>query len=146
MVNAFDEDCDISGDFPYVIYNFFKVHQFPMCIHAWDKNIRFWQNHLPELVNNEEIINYCEEKHKEFLAKPIDGQCGKGVEKFKVTKKDSKHNEKNAEIARSCRELERLASNIKKLREKLSNIKTTNDQISNINKTKIKHIKELMLI
>ena len=38
-----------------------------MCIHAWDKNIRFWQNHLPELVNNEEIINYCEEKHKEFF-------------------------------------------------------------------------------
>ena len=55
---------DMSVD---VIYDFLKVKQFPMCIHAWDKNIRFWQKYLPELINNEEIVNYCEEKHKEFF-------------------------------------------------------------------------------
>ena len=102
------------------------------------------------------VIDYETEEYKNILAelstlnkkvvaenRNINRLLAKG--KIKVTKKASQHNEKNSEIARSCRELERLASNIKKLREKLSNIKTTNDQISNINKTKIKYIKESII-
>lgn len=102
------------------------------------------------------VIDYETEEYKNILAelsnlnkkvvaenRNINKLLAKG--KIKVTKKPSKNNEKNSQIANSCRELERLASNIKKLREKLSNIKNTNDKISNINKTKIKYIKESII-
>lgn len=52
---------DMSAD---VLYNQFGYDKFPMAIHAWDKNIRFWQKYIPEL---ESARNYCEEKHKEFF-------------------------------------------------------------------------------
>lgn len=55
---------DMSVD---VMYNLWGNHNFPMCIHAWDKNIRFWQLYLEELKNNQEVIDFCEEKHKEFF-------------------------------------------------------------------------------
>jgi hypothetical protein len=61
---AFKFGWDMSVD---VIYNFWKIKEFPMCIHAWDKNIRFWKNHFPELQELPQIINYCENKHKEFF-------------------------------------------------------------------------------
>jgi len=55
---------DMSVD---VIYNLWNYKQLPMCIHAWDKNIRLWQDLLPELKNNTEVIDFCEDKHKEFF-------------------------------------------------------------------------------
>lgn len=55
---------DMSVD---VIYNLWGIHEFPMCIHAWDKNIRFWQLHIPDIQNNTEVIEFCEEKHKDFF-------------------------------------------------------------------------------
>lgn len=55
---------DMSVD---VIYNLWNIHTLPMCIHAWDKNIRFWQLHIPEIKDNVEVIEFCEEKHKEFF-------------------------------------------------------------------------------
>ena len=55
---------DMSVD---VIYNFFGWKGTPMAIHAWDKNIRWWKNILPELKNNNEVIEFCENKHKEFF-------------------------------------------------------------------------------
>ena len=55
---------DMSVD---VIYNLWGYHKLPMCIHAWDKNIRFWQLHIPDIKNNTEVIEFCEEKHKDFF-------------------------------------------------------------------------------
>jgi hypothetical protein len=55
---------DMSVD---ILYDFFKIKTLPMCIHAWDKNIRFWNKHIPELIENEEITNYCENKYKDFF-------------------------------------------------------------------------------
>lgn len=65
--------------------------------------------------------------------------------KIKVTSVPSKSNEKNAELAASCRSLEKLVSNIKHLREQLSKAKNSNNNISNINKTKIRYIKESII-
>ena len=36
-----------------------------MACHAWPKNIRFWKDKIKEIDNN--IIDYCEEKYKEFF-------------------------------------------------------------------------------
>ena len=55
---------DMSVD---ILYNFFKIKSFPMCIHAWDKNIRFWNLYIPELIENKEITKYCENKYKDFF-------------------------------------------------------------------------------
>lgn len=65
--------------------------------------------------------------------------------KIKGNSHSEKDKEKNTELANSCRELERLVSNIKKLREQLSKEKDSNHHISNINKTKIKYIKESII-
>lgn len=48
---------------PDVITVLLGINKFPMCVHAWDKNIRFWNNYLPELMNNTEVLSFCEEKH-----------------------------------------------------------------------------------
>ena len=55
---------DMSVD---VIYNYFKWKGKPMACHSWDKNIRYWKNVIPELINNKEVIDYCEKKHEEFF-------------------------------------------------------------------------------
>lgn len=55
---------DMSVD---VIYNFFKWEGLPMGCHSWDKNIRYWKNVIPELKNNQEVIDFCENKHKVFF-------------------------------------------------------------------------------
>lgn len=41
--------------------------ELPMCIHAWPKNIRYWKNILEELIDNQEINDYCEDKYKEYF-------------------------------------------------------------------------------
>lgn len=58
LIFAWDMNVDI-------IYNDWKFHKIPMCIHAWDKNIRFWKDHLSYITKD--IISYCEEKHKDFF-------------------------------------------------------------------------------
>lgn len=55
---------DMSVD---VIYDLWNNKRFPMAIHAWDKNIRFWKRFMPELKNNDSVIEFCEEKHKNFF-------------------------------------------------------------------------------
>lgn len=55
---------DMSVD---ILYSFFNIKNFPMCIHAWDKNIRFWNKYIPELIENKEITDYCENKYKDFF-------------------------------------------------------------------------------
>jgi hypothetical protein len=55
---------DMSVD---VIYNYFKWEGTPMACHSWDKNIRYWKKVLPELQNRQDVIDLCEEKHKEFF-------------------------------------------------------------------------------
>lgn len=55
---------DMSADIMY--YNW-GIKNLPMAIHAWDKNIRLWQTIIPELINNTEIIDFCENKHKDFF-------------------------------------------------------------------------------
>lgn len=55
---------DMSVD---VIYGYFGWQGTPMGCHSWDKNIRYWKKVLPELKDNKEVIDYCEEKHKEFF-------------------------------------------------------------------------------
>lgn len=102
------------------------------------------------------VIDYETEEYKNILAelstlnkkvvaenRNINRLLAKG--RIRVTAKPSKNNEKNTEIANSCRELERLAASIKKLREQLSKEKDSNDHISNINKTKIRYIKESII-
>lgn len=55
---------DMSVD---IIYNNWNIKELPMAIHAWDKNIRLWKNIIPELKTNTEVIDFCENKHKEFF-------------------------------------------------------------------------------
>lgn len=55
---------DMSVD---VLWDKYKIQKFPMCAHAWNKNIRFWKEHLSYIT--EEISNYCENKHKDFFKK-----------------------------------------------------------------------------
>lgn len=38
-----------------------------MGIHAWAKNIRYWKDKLEELKDNKEVIDYCENKYKDFF-------------------------------------------------------------------------------
>lgn len=54
---------DMSVD---VIYNYFKWTGKPMGIHSVDKNIRWWKKVIPEFMD-QKVIDYCEEKHKEFF-------------------------------------------------------------------------------
>ena len=52
-----------------VIYDIMKFKGLPMGIHAWGKNIRYWQNVLEELKDNKKVIDFCEAKYKEFFDK-----------------------------------------------------------------------------
>ena len=54
---------DMSID---VIYNYIKFEGTPMGIHSVDKNIRWWKKVIPEFMD-EKVIDYCENKHKEFF-------------------------------------------------------------------------------
>ena len=54
---------DMSVD---IVYDLYKIPAKPMGIHSVDKNIRYWQNVLPEF-KNPDVIAYCEEKHREFF-------------------------------------------------------------------------------
>ena len=56
---AFDMSVDI-------IYTLFKFEGTPMGIHSVDKNIRWWKKVIPEFMD-QKVIDYCEEKHKEFF-------------------------------------------------------------------------------
>ncbi len=55
---------DMNAD---IIYNVMKFQELPMGIHAWGKNIRYWQNVLEELKDNKEVIDFCEDKYQEFF-------------------------------------------------------------------------------
>lgn len=55
---------DMSAD---VIYNTWDIKTLPMALHAWDKNIRLYKDIIPELKENDIIISFCEEKHKDFF-------------------------------------------------------------------------------
>ena len=54
---------DMSVD---VIYDYFHLNPSPMGIHSVDKNIRWWKKVIPEFMD-QNIVDYCEEKHKEFF-------------------------------------------------------------------------------
>lgn len=54
---------DMSVD---VVFNFFKMNPHPMAIHSVDKNIRWWKKVIPEF-KDQKVIDYCEEKNKEFF-------------------------------------------------------------------------------
>lgn len=54
---------DMSVD---IVYNQMKLDPQPMGIHSVDKNIRFWKKVIPEF-GDQKVIDYCEEKHKEFF-------------------------------------------------------------------------------
>ena len=54
---------DMSVD---VVYNHLKLDPKPMGIHSVDKNIRWWKKVIPEF-SDQSVIDYCEEKHKEFF-------------------------------------------------------------------------------
>ena len=59
MYFAFDMNVNIY-------YDNMNFKGFPMACHAWPKNIRYWVSHCDEM-NNKEIIDFCEEKHKEYF-------------------------------------------------------------------------------
>ena len=54
---------DMSVD---IIYNYLHWNGQPMGIHSVDKNIRWWKKVIPEF-SDQKVIDYCEEKHKEFF-------------------------------------------------------------------------------
>lgn len=56
---------DLSPD---VLYEYFGLHHWPMCFHAFDKNIRFMKAKFPEIFDKPELVEYCETKHKEFFS------------------------------------------------------------------------------
>lgn len=60
---ALDFGFDMSVD---IIYNIFNYKGVPMGIHSVDKNIRWWKKVIPEFMDKK-VIDYCEEKHKEFF-------------------------------------------------------------------------------
>lgn len=64
-VEALEFGMDMSID---VIYEKYKYDKLPMCVHAWDKNIRWWKNVIPELIGNKEVEEFCENKHKKFFS------------------------------------------------------------------------------
>ena len=66
--------------------------------------------------NYEDFVAFCE-KHNEIMVKPVDGQCGKGIEKVKVTKKNIKEVYDDIletgrvlveEVAKQCKEISAL--------------------------------------
>ena len=59
MFFAFDMNVD-------VYYERIGFKGFPMGCHAWPKNIRYWINHCEEM-NQQDIIDFCEEKYKEYF-------------------------------------------------------------------------------
>ena len=61
--DAFNFGIDMSVD---VVYNLFKLNPNPMGIHSFDKNIRWWKTRIPECMD-EKVIQFCEEKHKDFF-------------------------------------------------------------------------------
>lgn len=50
------------------IMNTLKVDTLPMCAHAIGKNIRAYKNIIHEL-SDQKVVDYCEEKYKEFFDK-----------------------------------------------------------------------------
>lgn len=54
---------DMSVD---VVYNYLKWEGTPMGIHSVDKNIRWWKKVIPEF-GDQKVIDYCENKYKEFF-------------------------------------------------------------------------------
>lgn len=54
---------DMSVD---IVYNYLKWKGEPMGIHSVDKNIRWWKKVIPEFMD-QKVIDYCENKHKEFF-------------------------------------------------------------------------------
>ncbi|MBR4694127.1 MAG: hypothetical protein IKP07_04885 [Bacilli bacterium] len=66
--------------------------------------------------NYDEFVAFTE-KHNEIMIKPVDGTCGKGIEKVKVTKKNVKEVYENLletkrylveEVAKQCKEIAAL--------------------------------------
>ena len=62
-IDAMNFALDMSVD---IIYNHLNLNPKPMGIHSVDKNIRFWKHVIPEF-KEQKVIDYCEEKHKEFF-------------------------------------------------------------------------------
>lgn len=56
--DAFNFAWDMNVDIVYEMRN----HRLPCFLHAWTKNIRFWQNQL-DVFNDFDIINECEKKY-----------------------------------------------------------------------------------
>lgn len=54
---------DMSVD---IVFDHLKFDGQPMAIHSVDKNIRWWKKVIPEF-GNKDVIDFCEEKHKEFF-------------------------------------------------------------------------------
>lgn len=51
---------------PEAYVDFIRDKDFlPMACHAWPKNIRFWTGKIKEI--NKDVIDYCEDKYKEFF-------------------------------------------------------------------------------
>ena len=48
---------------------YFNIEYLPMAVHAWPKNIRYWQDKIEEIKNDKGniIVNFCEEKYKDFF-------------------------------------------------------------------------------
>lgn len=63
-IEALSFGMDMNVD---IIYDVMKYQELPMGIHAWGKNIRYWQNVLEELKDNKKVIDFCEDKYKEFF-------------------------------------------------------------------------------
>lgn len=60
---ALEFGLDMSVD---IVYNYLHWEGKPMGIHSVDKNIRWWKKVIPEFMD-QKVIDYCEEKHKEFF-------------------------------------------------------------------------------
>ena len=59
-----------SWDMNVDLYNkMLNIDYMPIGIHAWPKNIRYWQDKLEELNGNNLVIDFCENKYKEFFSK-----------------------------------------------------------------------------
>lgn len=62
---SFDMNVDIYKKMFNIDYN-------PMGVHAWPKNIRHWKDKMEELKNDPSIVDFCEEKYKDFFEKYYD--------------------------------------------------------------------------
>ena len=64
---TYKEAFKFAGDMnPDIVETQYGVKELPTAIHAFDKNIPYWRNRIPEL-SSDELYDFCYNANKEFI-------------------------------------------------------------------------------